>query len=462
MRQGAALDPDEPVALVDRGFTADRGGGGVVVAAGVAVKEAQRQEVGTLGRPGEEGAGHEDRREGDQRDVVLLHVPYVLSGTITAKRARIPRRPRGRATAPARRDDLPALPPLVRPGRDLLRGGRGAPRRRATPGIRARAELAGHRETGAILSGRYQIRGLIGRGGLARVYLAVDTTTGAAEVGRVKISSSAIWSQEPKVGARSVPARGRRIAARIGHPNIARILGAGEQPDRAPFIVLEYLTGESVGDLLHREGRMSEDFALALAKRAAAALVAAHAEGVIHRDIKPDNLFLVDDGSVLKVLDFGMAKLQEGAFTAVGTAIGTVPYMAPEQSMADRVDGRTDVYGLGITLFKMITGTLPFDTEDDATLVAHHLYTPMPRPSARLPGLDPRIERVILAATRKLPDNRYPSNCASCSRDVRADPRAERLRRDRRAGAPDRARHCTSRGRTPGISKQAPRGTSAR
>jgi serine/threonine-protein kinase len=218
--------------------------------------------------------------------------------------------------------------------------------------------------------------------------------------------------ERDKVASRSMRDRFLReveIAARIGHPNIVRILDAGERPDRAPYIVLEYLTGESVGDLLHREGRMSEDFALALAKRAAAALVAAHAEGVIHRDIKPDNLFLVDDGSVLKVLDFGMAKLQEGAFTAVGTAIGTVPYMAPEQSMADRVDGRADVYGLGITLFKMITGTLPFDTEDDATLVAHHLYTPMPSLRARLPGADPRIERVILAATRKLPDNRYPS-----------------------------------------------------
>jgi eukaryotic-like serine/threonine-protein kinase len=272
-----------------------------------------------------------------------------------------------------------------------------------TPPIkRAEPKISG--ETGAVLSGRYQIQGLIGRGGVARVYLAVDTTTGA-EVA-VKILD------RDKVTSRVMRDRFLReveIAARIGHPNIARILDAGERPDRAPYIVLEYLTGESVGDLLHREGRVSEDFALALAKRAAAALVAAHAEGVIHRDIKPDNLFLVDDGSVLKVLDFGMAKLQDGAFTAVGTAIGTVPYMAPEQTMGDRVDGRADVYGLGITLFKMLTGALPFDTRDDATLVAHHLYTPMPRPSALLPGIDPRIERLILAATRKLPDNRYPS-----------------------------------------------------
>src|SRR5580692_3091122 len=162
----------------------------------------------------------------------------------------------------------------------------------APPIRRAKPQPTG--ESGAVLSGRYQIQGLIGRGGLARVYLAVDTTTGA-EVA-VKILD------RDKVVSRTIRDRFLReveIAARIGHPNIVRILDAGEQSDRAPFIVLEYLTGESVGDLLARERRMSEDLALALAKRAAAALVAAHAEGVIHRDIKPDNLFLVDDGSVL-------------------------------------------------------------------------------------------------------------------------------------------------------------------
>jgi serine/threonine-protein kinase len=271
------------------------------------------------------------------------------------------------------------------------------------PPIKRATPLPGG-EAGTVLGGRYEIRGLIGRGGLARVYLAKDAVTGHEVAVKVLDSS--------KVQSRSMRDRFLReveIAARIGHPNIARILDAGERHDRAPYIVLEYLAGESVGELVSREGRLGVEFALELAKRAASALVAAHAEGVIHRDVKPDNLFLVDDGSVLKILDFGMAKLQEGAFTAVGTAIGTLPYMAPEQSMGDRVDGRTDVYGLGITLFRMITGRLPFEADDDATVVAHHLYTPMPHPSALQAGLDPRIDRLILAATRKLPDNRYSS-----------------------------------------------------
>jgi serine/threonine-protein kinase len=199
------------------------------------------------------------------------------------------------------------------------------------------------------------------------------------------------------------------IANAIGHPNIVRILGAGETTDFTPYIVFEYLEGESIGDMLARVGRVSEDFALTLLARAASALAAAHAVGVVHRDLKPDNLYLVNDGSILKVLDFGMAKLQEAAFTAIGTLVGTVPYMAPEQAMADRVDGRTDVYGLGITLFKMVTGHLPFASPDDGTLVAHHLFSPLPLPSSLRPGIDPRVERLILAATRKRPANRYPS-----------------------------------------------------
>lgn len=272
------------------------------------------------------------------------------------------------------------------------------------PPIKRRAP----RETGsigAIFAGRYAIKGLIGKGGLARVYLAEDTRNDG-ELVAVKILHTEL-AKNRMVRERFL--REVDIAKQVGHPNIARILDAGETKDRSPFIVLEYLKGEPLGDLLTRVGKVSEDFALTIAKRTASALAAAHAGGVVHRDVKPDNLFLVDDGSVLKVLDFGMAKLLEGAFTAVGFAVGTIPYMAPEQAMADRIDGRADVYGLGITLFRLLAGRMPFAMKDDATLLAHHLYVPLPRPSDEIPGLDPRIERVILAATRKRPENRYPS-----------------------------------------------------
>ena len=272
----------------------------------------------------------------------------------------------------------------------------------APPIRRVAPRLTG--EVGEIFADRYEVKGLLGHGGLAKVYYAWDTQTG--EPVAVKALDA---SRVKSLSVRERFLREIEIASKIGHPNIVRILDAGETPDRNPFIVFEYLEGESVGDMLGRVGRVSEDFALTLLARAASALVASHAAGVVHRDIKPDNLYLVSDGSILKVLDFGMAKLQEGAFTAVGILVGTVPYMAPEQAMADRVDGRTDVYGLGVTLYKMVTGRLPFVTPDDATLVAHHLYTPVPPPSQFRPGIDPRVERMILAATRKLPQNRYPS-----------------------------------------------------
>jgi serine/threonine-protein kinase len=257
---------------------------------------------------------------------------------------------------------------------------------------------------GAVVAGRYAIKGLVGRGGFACVYLAEDTTTGA-EVA-VKILHPEL-ARNPKVRDRFL--REVQIAAQLGHPNIPRILDAGEGPDRAPFLVLEYLHGEPLGAILARSARVGEELAIAVVKRAASALAAAHAGGVIHRDVKPDNLFLANDGTVVKVLDFGMAKLVEGVFTAAGVAVGTIMYVAPEQAMGDRIDGRADVYALGITLFRLLVGRVPFAVKGDAAILAHHLYVPMPRPSELCPDIDPRIERVILAATRKRPGSRYPT-----------------------------------------------------
>lgn len=258
-------------------------------------------------------------------------------------------------------------------------------------------------EIGAVIEGRYVIRGFVGEGGMARVYLAEDTTTG----GQVALK---ILRRE-QAGNRLSRERFLReidVAATLHHPNIARILDAGERPDRSPFLVLDFLSGEAMGDVLERERRFREPFALELVKEAASALAAAHHAGIVHRDVKPDNLFLTVDGR-LKVVDFGMAKLKEGSVTATGMTVGTVPYMAPEQALADPVDGRTDVYGLGVTMFHMLTGRLPFDADGDARVVAQHLYTPPPAPSSRCPGLDPRIDRVVLAMLRKRPDNRYPT-----------------------------------------------------
>ncbi len=263
------------------------------------------------------------------------------------------------------------------------------------------------RELGAIVGERYAIEGFVGNGGVARVYVAEDVATGARVA--VKIL------RRDQIHDRMTRERFLReveIARAIDHPNVVRILDAGERRDRSPFLVLEFLRGESVGEVLSREPYyLPERFALLLGTQAAAGRGAAHAAGVSHRDIKPDNLFIGADG-VLKVVDFGMAKLKEGVVTATGMTVGTVPYMAPEQALADAVDARTDVYSLGVTLFHMLVGCLPFDTDRDPLLVAQHLYVAPPSPTAIRPSLDPRVDRVILTAMRKRPENRYPSMAA--------------------------------------------------
>jgi serine/threonine protein kinase len=290
----------------------------------------------------------------------------------------------------------------VEDGARLVEPAAGCP---APPEVRA-TKVRATSKLGAVVGGRYAIRGFVGEGGMARVYLAEDTEAG----GQVALK---ILRRE-QAGNRLSRERFLReidVAKSLHHPGVGRIFDAGERSDRCPFLVLEFLSGESMGDVLERERGFAEPYALEWVKEAACALDAAHRAGVVHRDVKPDNLFLTVDGR-LKVVDFGFAKLKEGAVTATGMTVGTVPYMAPEQILADPVDGRTDVYGLGVTMFHMLAGSLPFHGASDAELVAQHLYAPPPPPSSRRPGLDPRVDRVVLAAMRKRPENRYPSMAA--------------------------------------------------
>ena len=252
------------------------------------------------------------------------------------------------------------------------------------------------------------MRGLIGRGGMARVYLAEDVTTKRPVA--VKILNRDVAAHRV---ARERFLREIEVAASIGHPNVVEVLDAGERPDGAPFIVLEFLHGESLGELLRRDGSVEEAFAVPMFARAAAGLAAAHKAGIIHRDVKPDNLVLVGERGApysLKVVDFGMAKLMEGGkLSQTGMTVGTLSYIAPEQAVGDPVDARTDVYGLGIVMYRAVTGRLPFDTVDDALLIAHHLFVPPRPPRLVKPGLDRRLEAVIVTALRKRPENRYPT-----------------------------------------------------
>ncbi|WP_437275534.1 serine/threonine-protein kinase [Sorangium sp. So ce375] len=263
------------------------------------------------------------------------------------------------------------------------------------------------RQFGAILEDRYVIQGFIGAGGMSRVYLAADSRT--KEQVAIKILNRSFAADRAQ---RERFLRELEVAAALGHPSIVRVLDAGERKDGSPFIVLELLTGESLGVLLRREVAVSEAVALPLIRQAASALAAAHAAGIIHRDVKPDNLFLVRSQGgprVLKMMDFGFAKVKTGPATAAGLVLGTVPYMAPEQALADPIDGRTDVYALGVTMFRMLAGQLPFSSPDDVVVVAQHACTPAPRLSTIRPGIDRRLEALVATALRKAPGNRYDS-----------------------------------------------------
>lgn len=259
-----------------------------------------------------------------------------------------------------------------------------------------------------LLGRRYRIRGFIGKGSYARVYLANDEQTGLPVA--VKVMEKP-FRDDPEARKRFL--QEARAITKIGHPNIVRVMEAGiRADDGAPYLVMEFLFGEPVGTHLRRDGALPLDIALPALRQAAAGLSAAHERNIVHRDVKPDNLFFIGepgDPYDLKVLDFGFSKLQTSKLTAAGIILGTPAYMAPEQVLAEEVDARADIYGLGMVMYHMLTGRPPFKTGNDVKTLAKQLSSHPPPPSARLSTIDARSEMVVAMATQKNPENRYPT-----------------------------------------------------
>jgi len=261
----------------------------------------------------------------------------------------------------------------------------------------------------ALLGGRYRVLEYMSRGATSRVYLAEDTS---GDLGRVVIKMLSPETGHNVEYRRRILREGHAIQP-IDHPNVIRVLDVSDGSGGLPYVVMEALPGESLGDRLRRDGSLAGPQVLALAKQLAAGLLAVHRASVVHRDVKPDNLFLIEregEPTKLKILDFGMAKLLTSASSSSPhTVLGTAAYMAPEQILAEAVDARTDVYAFGVVLFRMLTGHLPFETEVPADLLRHQLFSPIPPPSWLLEGISAGLETVVLNATRKDPDNRYGS-----------------------------------------------------
>jgi serine/threonine protein kinase len=262
--------------------------------------------------------------------------------------------------------------------------------------------------------GNYQITSVIGEGGMGTVYLGEHRTL--RRKAAVKVLKRQ-FAADANMVKRFVEEA--RAASAVAHPNIVDIHDVGTLVDGLPFMLMEYLNGESLGRRLARVGRLSPSEARSIVIQSSSALEAVHDRGVVHRDLKPDNLFLVPDslvpgGERVKVLDFGVAKLRGdlsggGVQTRSGTLLGTPHYMSPEQcrGLNDLIDARTDIYALGVILYEMLCGETPFQAPSFGDLVVLHVTTPPPRPTAKAPDMPPEMERAILRALEKSPDDRF-------------------------------------------------------
>ena len=264
---------------------------------------------------------------------------------------------------------------------------------------------------GKVLTGKYRIDEKLSEGGMGAVYrgthVLMDKTVA------VKVLRPSLAADE-KIVARF--SREARAASRISHPNALSVTDFGEAEDGIVFLVMEFLSGRTLKDVVREEGPLPLERVVNIMQQVADALTAAHEQGVVHRDLKSDNIMLMPMGSGehAKVLDFGIAKINEpdGApdseLTAPNLVIGTPQYMSPEQcSQAGEIDSRSDIYSLGVILFEMLVGHVPFGGESPTIVMMKHMQEPVPSVLKERDDIPRAIEQVISKALAKVPSNRY-------------------------------------------------------
>ena len=256
---------------------------------------------------------------------------------------------------------------------------------------------------GTLLSGRYRLDAQIGSGGMSTVYRAFDTTlerTVAVKLMHREIASDSAQLERFRREARAV--------AQFSHPHIVGVIDAGED-DQRPYIVFEYVEGETLKERIRRCGRLPIDESVAYAIEIARALSAAHSRGIVHRDIKPQNVLIDEEGSA-KVTDFGIARsLDEEGLTADGRVLGTTDYVSPEQALGHAVNGQSDIYSLGVVLFEMLTGEVPFHGENQVAVAMKHVREDLPDVQRVRPDVSASVAAVLDRMTCKPLEHRYPS-----------------------------------------------------
>ena len=258
-------------------------------------------------------------------------------------------------------------------------------------------------EIGTILGGRYRLVELLGEGGMATIFRAVDTQLGrdvAVKLLRPEYLRDPDFSSRFRQEAQN--------AASLNHPNVVSVYDYGEDPD-GPYIVMEFVDGEDLATILRRNGSLPPPQAARIAAAVARALAAAHARGIVHRDVKPGNVLIGRDGRV-KVVDFGIARaVAEAQMTLPGTTLGSVHYFSPEQARGETATNESDIYALGIVLFEMLTGTRPWEGDSAASVALARLSGPVPDPVLVRPSLPTDLAAITRKALAPLPIDRFAS-----------------------------------------------------
>ena len=280
---------------------------------------------------------------------------------------------------------------------------------------------------GRTIAGKFEIESFIGRGAMGEVYkarqIALEKTV-AIKVLHKDLARDGTFATRFH--------REAKAASRLDHPNSVRVIDFGADPDGLLYIVMEHLDGRDLLKVLQEDWPLSPARIAGLLSQTLAALGVAHDMGVIHRDLKPENIMILggtdDEGQrtdIVKVCDFGIAKLTtrvaashdtgRGPITTQGVVVGTPEYMSPEQGKGESLDPRSDLYSMGVILFQLLTGRLPFEAETALGIVLKHVTEEPPRPSSIHPAVDPTLESVCLRALRKDRDQRYQT-----AREMRA------------------------------------------
>jgi serine/threonine protein kinase len=281
--------------------------------------------------------------------------------------------------------------------------------------VRPRADAGVEKYLGLVVDGRYQVERVLGDGGMGTVYLCRRTVID--KLVAMKVLHSELMN-DPEVVERFVTEA--KAASSIGSAHIVDVFDFGTMPDGCTYFVMEYLEGRSLTEVVVRDAPLPPRRVQHIARQLAEGLGAAHTQGIVHRDLKPDNVFLIKhlkEEEFVKILDFGIAKMAkaQNRVTRAGSVFGTPQYMSPEQARGIELDHRTDLYALGIILYELLTGRVPFDADEPMGILSQHVNTPvvpihrLPKPP---PEVSPGLEAMVLKCLAKDPAERYANTQA--------------------------------------------------